>query len=60
MAREDLIMACQGELWRLHIIQKVLERVIKQVEAAEILSLSSRRIGRSIKTNAIKCKAYPS
>jgi hypothetical protein len=28
-------MIRQGELKRLHVIQKVLERVIKQVEAAE-------------------------
>lgn len=49
MAGEDLIMARQGELKRLHVIQKVLERVIKQVEASEILSLSTRQIGRIIK-----------
>jgi transposase len=39
----------QGELKRLHVIQKVLERVIKQVEAAEILSLSGRQIRRIVK-----------
>ncbi len=49
MTGEDMIMARQGELRRLHVIQKVLERVIKQVEAAEILSLSSRQIRRIIK-----------
>jgi hypothetical protein len=49
MTGEDMIMARQGELKRLHVIQKVLERVIKQVEAAEILSLSSRQIRRIIK-----------
>ncbi len=49
MAGEDMIMARQGELKRLHVIQKVPERVIKQVEAAEILSLSSRQIRRIIK-----------
>ena len=49
MAGEDMIMARQGELKRLHVIQKVLERVIRQVEAAEILSLSSRQIRRIIK-----------
>ena len=42
-------MARQGELKRLHVIQKVLERVIKQVEAAEILSLSGRQIRRIVK-----------
>ena len=49
MAREDMIMARQGELKRLHVIQKVLEHVISQVEAAEILSLSSRQIRRTVK-----------
>jgi hypothetical protein len=49
MAGEDMIMVRQGELKRLHVIQRVLERVIKQVEAAEILSLSSRQIRRIIK-----------
>jgi hypothetical protein len=49
MAGEDIIMARQGELKRLHVVQKVLERVIKQVEASEILSLSTRQIGRIVK-----------
>ena len=49
MAGEDMIMIHQGELKRLHVIRKVLERVIKQVEAAEILSLSGRQIRRIVK-----------
>ena len=49
MAGEDMIMVRQGELKRLHVIQKVLERVIKQVAAAEILSLSGRQIRRIVK-----------
>jgi transposase-like protein len=49
MAGEDMIMARQGELKRLHVIQKVLERVVKQVEAAEMLSLSPRQIRRIVK-----------
>jgi hypothetical protein len=49
MAGEDMIMVGQGELKRLHVIHKVLERVIKQVEAAEILSLSGRQIRRIVK-----------
>ena len=49
MAGEDIVMVRQGELKRLHVIQKVLERVIKQVEAAEILSLSGRQIRRIVK-----------
>jgi hypothetical protein len=54
MAGEDMIMAHQGELKRLHVIRKVLERVIKQVEAAEILSLSGRQIRRIVKR--IRCE----
>jgi len=49
MAGEGIIMASQEELRRLHVIQKVLEGVIKQVEAAEILSLSCRHIRRVVK-----------
>jgi transposase len=49
MAAEGIIMASQGELRRLHVIQKVLEGGLKQVEAAEILSLSSRHIRRVVK-----------
>jgi hypothetical protein len=49
MAGEDMVMARQGELKRLHVIQKVLERVIRQVEASEILSLSCRQIRRIVK-----------
>jgi transposase len=49
MAGEDMIMARQGELRRLHVIQKVLEGIIRQVEAAEILSLSGRQIRRIVK-----------
>lgn len=49
MAEEDIIMARPGELKRLHVIRKVLEREIKQVEAAEILLLSARQIRRIVK-----------
>jgi hypothetical protein len=49
MAGEDMIMARQGELKRLHVIEKVLEGIVKQGEAAEILSLSSRQIRRIVK-----------
>jgi len=49
MAGEDMIMARQGELKRLHVIEKVLEGIVKQVEAAEILSLSGRQIRRIVK-----------
>jgi len=49
MAREDMIMASQEELKRLHVIRRVLEGVIKQVRAAEVLSLSCRQIRRLVK-----------
>jgi transposase len=49
MAGEGIIMASQEELRRLHVIQKVLEGGVRQVEAAEILSLSSRHIRRVVK-----------
>ncbi len=49
MAGEDIIMASQEELRRLHVIQKVLEGGIRQVGAAEILSLSCRHIRRVVK-----------
>jgi len=49
MAGEDIIMVRQKELKRLHVIQKVLEKGIKGVEAAEILCLSSRQIRRILK-----------
>ena len=49
MTGEDMIMVRQGELRRLHVIQKVLEKVLKQRGAAEILSLSGRQIRRIVK-----------
>lgn len=49
MAGEDIIMLRQEEIKRLHVIRKVLEGIIKQVKAAEILWLSTRQIRRLIK-----------
>lgn len=49
MTGEDMIMVRQRELRRLHVIQKVLEKVLKQRGAAEILSLSGRQIRRIVK-----------
>jgi hypothetical protein len=48
MARKDIIMLTPKELKRLHIVKKVFEGVIKQVEASELLSLSDRQIRRLI------------
>ena len=49
MAREDIIMARPKELRQLHVIRKALDKEITQVEASEILSLSSRQIRRIVK-----------
>jgi hypothetical protein len=49
MAGEEIIMVGQRELRRPHVIQKVLERVLKQVEASEIPSLSCRQIRRIVR-----------
>jgi len=49
MAGEGMIMVSQEELRRLHVIQKVLEGGLRQAEAAEILSLSSRHIRRVVR-----------
>jgi len=48
VAGEDIVMFRQGELRRLHVIRKVMEKVIKQVEAAKILSLSYRQVQRCV------------
>lgn len=48
MAGKGIIMATQRELKRLHIVQKVLEGSMKQVEAGELLSLSVRQIRRLV------------
>jgi nicotinamide riboside kinase len=49
MAGEDIMAMSRRELKRLHIIKKVLDKVLTQVEASEILSLSSRQIRRIVK-----------
>jgi hypothetical protein len=48
VAGEDIIMASQRELRRLHLIRKVLEKEVTQAEAGEILWLSVRQIGRIV------------
>ena len=49
MAEGDIITMKRKELRRLHVIQKVLEKEIKQVNAAEILGLSTRQVKRIVK-----------
>lgn len=49
MAGKDIFEMSQRELKRLHVIYNVLERELKQSEAAEVLSLSDRQVRRLIK-----------
>jgi len=49
MAEKDIITMTQKELKRLHIIKQVLEKKLKQIEAARLLGLSSRQIRRLVK-----------
>lgn len=49
MARKDIIMMSQRELKRLHIIHRVLDKKLKQVDAADILGLGDRQIRRIVK-----------
>lgn len=48
MVGKDIIMLSQEERKRLHVFHKVLEGELKQVEAAEILSLSFRHVNRLV------------
>lgn len=50
MAGKDIIMLSQRELKRLHIIHKVLDEKLSQVEAGRILLLSDRQIRRTVKS----------
>lgn len=49
MAKKYIIMMSQKELKRLYVIHKVLDKKLKQIEAADILNLSDRQIRRIIK-----------
>src|SRR3972149_7317379 len=49
MARKDIIMISQREIKRLHVIHKVLDKRLKQVEAGDILQISSRQVRRIVK-----------
>lgn len=54
MARKDIIMLSQEELRKLHVVKKVLDGVVKQAVAAEMLLLSDRQIRRLIKSVKIE------
>jgi transposase InsO family protein len=49
VVREDMVMASLKELRRLPVIRKVLDGVVKQIEAGDLLGLSSRQIRRIVK-----------
>jgi len=49
MARRDIIAMTQEELRRLHVVHKILDKKLKQTEAAEKLDLSYRQIKRITK-----------
>ncbi|MDP2682057.1 MAG: ISNCY family transposase [Deltaproteobacteria bacterium] len=48
MAGKDILMVSQEERKRLHLIHKVIEGAIKQVEAAEVIHLSYRHTNRIV------------
>ena len=48
MAGEDIIMMTQGELKKLHIAKKAIDKTITQTEASDFLDLSLRQVGRII------------
>ena len=48
MATRGIIMISRRELRRHEVLKKVIEEGIKQVEAAEILELSTRQISRLV------------
>ena len=49
MAEGDIITMSQKELKKLHIIHKVLDKRLKQVEAMDLLGLCERQIRRIVK-----------
>ncbi len=49
MAKEDILNMRPKELARLHVIKKVAEGEVKQVEAAEVLGLSDRQVRRLVR-----------
>ena len=46
---EDILTMSQGELKRLYVIRKAIDRRIKQREAADLLELSQRQVRRLVK-----------
>lgn len=46
MTGKEILTMSQQEIKRLHVVQKVIEKGIKQVEAAKVLGLSERQVRR--------------
>jgi transposase len=46
MNEKDILAMSQKDIKRLHVIQKVNEKSIKQIEAAKVLNLSDRQVRR--------------
>lgn len=49
MAGEDIIMMTQGELKKLHVVKKAIDKAITQVEAARIIEITTRQVRRITK-----------
>lgn len=49
MTGKDIIKMRQEELKRLHIVKKIIDKELKQVEATEVLGLSKRQMIRIVK-----------
>lgn len=49
MAGEDIIAMTQGELKRLHVIHKALDKSITQAEAADIIDVCLRQVQRIVR-----------
>jgi len=49
MAGKDIIAMTQGELKRLHVIRKTLDKSITQIEAANIIGLCLRQVQRIVR-----------
>lgn len=49
MAGEDIIAMSQAELKRLHVIRKAIDRIITQLEAAEIIGVGLRQAQRIVR-----------
>ena len=49
MARKDIIIMSSKEVRRLHVIGKLIEKKIKQIDAAKLLDLTMRQVRRIVR-----------